>query len=110
LSGEKHNPWSVPAALPDASKTIVHCLFASANEILKQVQNDGLRPDAVISRIISVSVIFIAALFISVTQVKPKRNRNKNCLNSARGDRNIGGKYGIQELALAAVIFPTIAI
>jgi hypothetical protein len=27
----------------------------------------------------------LAALFISVKQVKPKRNRNKNCLNSAIG-------------------------
>jgi hypothetical protein len=28
------------------NSSIVHCCFASANEILKQVQNDGLRPVA----------------------------------------------------------------
>jgi hypothetical protein len=47
-----------PAALPDDSE-IVHCCFASAKAILKQVQNDGLRPDVVIIRIKSVPAIFL---------------------------------------------------
>jgi hypothetical protein len=45
----QHIAWGAPAALPDTFEivhlhsSIVNCFFASANAILKQVQNDGLR-------------------------------------------------------------------